>query len=242
MEQKLPPTQKLILICLSNYADRNGHAFPGQARLAKDSGLKIRAIQINLAKLEENGLLSRERRTREDGSRSSDNYRLNMYTQGAADACRRSTPKAQQKHTQGAADAGGQGAADAGHEPSDSLTVSEPSDNVRARDFDIWYQGYPHKIGKAAAKKAFHSICKKNTVMLQELIDGLARYIKTKPPERSWCNPSTWLNQERWLDEPAIQPLSNPRKTLAERNREDFERQKQEILGKEKTLNLRVVQ
>lgn len=37
----------------------------------------------------------------------------------------------------------------------------------------------------------------------------MQRYIATKPPDRNWCNPATWLNQERWRDEPAaVLPLS----------------------------------
>jgi hypothetical protein len=40
-------------------------------------------------------------------------------------------------------------------------------------------------------------------VELETLIRARDRYIATKPPDRPWCNPATWLNQERWLDEPA---------------------------------------
>lgn len=67
--------------------------------------------------------------------------------------------------------------------------------------FNDWYSSYPHKVGKGAAVKAFAKAIK--TTSLDDLKTGLQRYIETKPPDRSWCNPATWLNENRWLDEPA---------------------------------------
>jgi hypothetical protein len=69
----------------------------------------------------------------------------------------------------------------------------------READFDVWYKLYPHKIGKADAKKSF----KRAKATLEELTLGLKRYIESKPADRPWCNPATWLNQERWKDQPA---------------------------------------
>jgi hypothetical protein len=71
-------------------------------------------------------------------------------------------------------------------------------------EFESWYERYPHKIGRAVAVKAFAVARRKAD--LQTLIDGLERYIRTKPSDRAWCNPSTWLNQERWKDRPAVDP------------------------------------
>lgn len=67
-------------------------------------------------------------------------------------------------------------------------------------DFETWYSDYPHKVGKAAAKKAFVKAIEKAS--LGELVEGVRAYVKTKPPDRNWCNPATWLNQERWKDQP----------------------------------------
>jgi uncharacterized protein YdaU (DUF1376 family) len=67
--------------------------------------------------------------------------------------------------------------------------------------FEAWWVIFPNRVGKAAALKAFKRAEVRAT--LRELIDGLQRYIASKPPERPWCNPATWLNQDRWLDEPA---------------------------------------
>lgn len=71
------------------------------------------------------------------------------------------------------------------------------------RAFDLWWERQPNKVGKDAARKAFERIRKSGRVTFAELMDGLLRYIATKPPHRDYCHPSTWLNQGRWADEPA---------------------------------------
>lgn len=84
-----------------------------------------------------------------------------------------------------------------------------PRQSVDA-DFEAWWQGYPHKIGKAAALKAFRAALKSTD--LETLTEGVRRYIRQKPADRAWCNPATWLNQQRWLDAPAeaSAPASQP--------------------------------
>lgn len=72
----------------------------------------------------------------------------------------------------------------------------------RAREFaDDFWPRYPHKVGKPAAARAF--IAARAKAELPAILAGLDRYVRDKPPDRSWCNPATWLNQERWLDRPA---------------------------------------
>jgi hypothetical protein len=88
----------------------------------------------------------------------------------------------------------------------DSSLGKRGSENARARsndraEFELWYSGYPHKVGKARASPAFLKARKKAS--LEILIEGRDRYVREKPPDRAWCNPATWLNEERWNDEPA---------------------------------------
>lgn len=73
------------------------------------------------------------------------------------------------------------------------------------RAFEDWYGRYPHKVGRAAAERHFRSIRQKRMATFDELVTGLDRYIREKPPDRPWCNPATWLNQHRWKDEPSIE-------------------------------------
>jgi len=67
--------------------------------------------------------------------------------------------------------------------------------------FKEWWQMYPHKIGKAAAAGAYKAAFTRSS--REQLIEGLKRYIKQKPKDHPWCNPATWLQQDRWLDQPA---------------------------------------
>lgn len=93
---------------------------------------------------------------------------------------------------------------------SDSDTDKEYIQERRARrgqnkapgtQFEKFWLAYPHKVGKGAAEKAFVTATRK--VEVSVLLAALARYREDKPHDRQWCNPATWLNQERWLDEPA---------------------------------------
>lgn len=65
-----------------------------------------------------------------------------------------------------------------------------------------FWQQYPNKVGKPRALAKLDSIRKRRCEWLT-ILDGLDRYIRTKPPDRQWLNPETFLNQERWADQPA---------------------------------------
>jgi hypothetical protein len=79
-----------------------------------------------------------------------------------------------------------------------------------AADFEAWYAGYPNKVGRADAAKSYLR-SRRNGVSQDALCRGRDRYVHSKPPDRAWCNPATWLNQERWKDEPApVYTLERP--------------------------------
>lgn len=74
--------------------------------------------------------------------------------------------------------------------------------------FEAFWSAYPHKVGKADALKAFRRA--EQRVDGPTLMAGLTRYV-AKTDDRPWCNPSTWLNQDRWADQPAtVQPRGSP--------------------------------
>lgn len=80
------------------------------------------------------------------------------------------------------------------------------------QDFEEFWKAYPHKVGRKANIPIFQK-CREQYSQ-QQIMDGLERYIKSKPPDRAWCNPSTFLNQERFNDEP-----DNPIQTATNNNR-----------------------
>lgn len=67
--------------------------------------------------------------------------------------------------------------------------------------FEAWWATYPEKVGKGAARAAFLRAIRLATP--EELMAGVVHYAANKPAARAWCHPTTWLNQERWLDQPA---------------------------------------
>lgn len=69
-----------------------------------------------------------------------------------------------------------------------------------ASGFATFWSEYPNKIGKREAEKAFEKARKRASA--ETIIAGLQLYV-AKTDDRPWCNPSTWLNQDRWEDSPA---------------------------------------
>lgn len=81
-------------------------------------------------------------------------------------------------------------------------------------DRERFWAAFPNKVGKADAMNAFEKASKK--VVPEVLFPALDRYAN-KTDDRPFCNPATWLNQERWLDQPATsnhgqRPYSMPRR------------------------------
>lgn len=87
-----------------------------------------------------------------------------------------------------------------------------PKGTALPRAFAEWYSGegidgydgYPHKVGRDAALRAWEKRAKEGTLPdVLVLIDATERYIASKNPEHSYANPATWIAQARWLDQPA---------------------------------------
>jgi hypothetical protein len=66
---------------------------------------------------------------------------------------------------------------------------------------------YPNKVGKPVARQSW--VKARRTADLETILSGLRAYL-AKIDDRPWCNPATWLNQERWNDAPAAAPRAGP--------------------------------
>ena len=108
---------------------------------------------------------------------------------------------------------------------SESKSESEGADALShthgqepASGFDSFWSAYPKKVGKGAAQKAWKKI-KPNKELVAKMLEAVA-VAKTS---RQWLDnggqfiphPATWLNQERWEDEPFTAPNGN---TTTKRN------------------------
>ena len=65
--------------------------------------------------------------------------------------------------------------------------------------FEQFWQAYPRKIGKGQARRAYQTALKKTDALC--IMAALAQQ-RFDSRERFQPHPATWLNGERWLDEP----------------------------------------
>jgi len=194
------PSRKSVLIALANYADKEGRCYPGQQTIAEDAELGVRSVRRCLVELEDAGFISRAHRQRANGSRTSDVYfleaKLAHRTQSNRPLCpiQPATVSAPIEEP----------LREPLREPSvkDNTNVLSKKRIFSGKFLEFW-KLYPNKTGKEAADVSFKRALKK--VSFEEMMAGLERYVN-KTDDRAWCNPTTWLNQGRWDDEPA-QPI-----------------------------------
>lgn len=69
--------------------------------------------------------------------------------------------------------------------------------------FDQFWSTYPRRVGKISARKAWDKARK--TVDSETIIAGAVRYAQERSGEdhEFTAHPATWLNQGRWMDDPA---------------------------------------
>lgn len=107
---------------------------------------------------------------------------------------------------------------------SESEKEKESESNSSASAFDLFWNAYPKKVGKDAAKKAFQKV--------KAPIETLVYAIEKQKRSAQWLkdggqyipNPATWLNQGRWEDElpePKSGQTSQMRKSFSELIREE---------------------
>lgn len=79
-------------------------------------------------------------------------------------------------------------------------------------DFENWWQQYPKKVSKGAARKAYLRIVSSGVASPAELLAGAMRYAATRTDQdpRYTKDPGGWLNAERWTDEVQAAPQSVP--------------------------------
>lgn len=86
--------------------------------------------------------------------------------------------------------------------PLDKTARETRSSQFKTEFVEQFWPIWPNKVGKPAAAAAFEK-ARKRGASLDQIVSGVRQYVRDKPPERSWLNPATFLNQERFLDEPA---------------------------------------
>lgn len=79
----------------------------------------------------------------------------------------------------------------------------EEEENKRAfaRHFETFWDACPKKVAKPKAKASFRTALA--SAKPEELIAAMRRYAQSRAgePEKFTLHPTTWLNQQRWLDD-----------------------------------------
>ena len=93
------------------------------------------------------------------------------------------------------------------HTETDTQTEKKEARAARTDDWpedyrEQFWAKYPNKVGKPAALAKLDAARKRGVPWLK-IATGLDRYIATKPHDRAWLNPATFLNQDRYDDQPA---------------------------------------
>lgn len=213
------PNDRLVLLALVEWADVEDTCFPSIASLCRRTLLSERSVIRSLRRLEDDGYLQREERQRENGSRSSNLYRLNVDIEVAARGAMKTrelqkTPAG--RHPTPAHSGGDprtqRGGAPAHRHPQNPpllnpplipISIDAPEQPDPADPFIDWYARYPRKVGRANAERAYRRALK--TATPEALADGLTRYlaeIDRKQTGRDYIkHPATWLNGACWDDE-----------------------------------------
>ena len=175
---------RLVLLAIADHVNPStGTAWPSIRRLADYCKIDRSNVIRNINKLIDLGELSKDAGDGRENTR----YRITLHNScGRASATSRASatpavapPRPLQSRQR---------------DPIHYITVKEPLINIDR--FDDFWQQYPKKVAKGAAKTAYGRAVKKASH--DEIMAGLARY---NPDPKFTCNPSTWLSQERWTDE-----------------------------------------
>lgn len=97
-------------------------------------------------------------------------------------------------------------------------TTRDTQRESRRDRFDEFWDAYPRKAGKGAAKTAFEKACSK--VDADILIAAAEAYKRDPNRDQAFtAHASTWLNQERWDDEPLPSRSASQAPDLSARER-----------------------
>jgi hypothetical protein len=197
----LPTIEKMVLLVIADHASDDGtEAWPSQATIAAKASISIRTVQRAVNSLVENGYLWMQKGAggsatcRED--RRPHKYTINIKR------LRGDTESARDERGDNESDNGATLATPTGRLSRPMNHPNKPSNETP--EFDLFWDKYPIKVGKAAAKKAWDKAVKVEAPDV--IIQGAVRYATDPNRHPSFtAHASTWLNAHRWNDSPLPQ-------------------------------------
>jgi hypothetical protein len=231
----LPTIEKMVLLVIADHASDDGtEAWPSQATIAAKASISIRTVQRAVNSLVENGYLWMQKGAggsatcRED--RRPHKYTINIKR------LRGDTESARDERGDIESDNGATLATPTGRLSRPMNHPNKPSNETP--EFDLFWDQYPIKVGKAAAKKAWDKAVKVEAPDV--IIQGAVRYANDPNRHPSFtAHASTWLNAHRWNDSPLPQRVFSAdekkareleeSKAKTERERLEYQKWQQEI-------------
>ena len=198
------PYQVAVYAALRSFADRGGECWPSYPAIANRAGISEKKVRLVLSELRDAGWIGWVPRRKEDGSSASNLYSVFGARSGMS---------------------GGEGSGMAYQRTNNHLELqpleltnppNPPSQTALApihpgvSVFDEFWSTYPRKAGKGAAAKAWKKATKRASPMT--ILAGCQRYAvdPNLPQDHRYIpHPATWLNGDRWEDDPMPAPVTN---------------------------------
>jgi hypothetical protein len=193
-QSKAQGRAKLVLLGIANHLGDQG-AWPSIATLARYANASERSVKRDIQELMELGELAVEVQNAPTNSQ----YKTNLYWITISAGVTAQTAGVTDWVSRG--DSSGQSGVTPVGTQNINITIKETSKN-HMRDFDEFWEVYPKKLDKGAARRAWNSAIKKAD---PQLIIEKAKAYANDPnlPEKRYIKyPASWLNAEAWENPP----------------------------------------
>jgi DNA-binding transcriptional regulator YhcF (GntR family) len=207
---KLPTSEKMVLLVIADHASDDGtESWPSQRLIAEKASLTIRTVQRCINNLASAGWLHMEKRA--GGSiNCRDDRRPNKYTIHVGKLRGDTMTRRKERDVISDIDEASFETVTRRHERPLNHPFEPP---IETPSFDEFYSAYPRKTARGAAKKAWDKLPMEDR---QRAVEGAQRYANDPNRDESFtAHPATWLNAERWLDDPMPLRKLSPEETKA---------------------------
>ena len=186
----------MVLLVIADHANDDGtEAWPSQATIAKKCSISVRTVQRCVNTLVKHKYIRLEKRAggsidcRED--RRPNRYSINLSRLRGDNVTGRPNDADGATLTTGT-----------GRQSRHMNHPNKPS--IEPSMFDEFWKIYPRKVAKGGALKAWANAVK--IAKPEQIIAGAKKYAKDPARDPKFtAHPATWLNAQRWLDEPQVE-------------------------------------
>lgn len=229
----LSATAKVVAARILDYFhSQTGRCCPSYQALADGTGLKRRAVIYAVQELEEGRWITVDR-VKGGASASAGRYATNAFridfSRVGSEASTVHGDAPSRVHGDAPSTVHG------GAPESIDITGKETGKTPPTPSaFDEWWEVYPRKVAKDAARRIFDRVVRDRRATVEDLIASARRYATetaSRDPEHV-KHPSTWLNGGCWADEPAIRRASVPEAHRGDRRRGGYSATRDWLLPK----------